>query len=134
MPISKEKLAVIHIAKAQIGLDDDLYREILLQEANVESSKYLTDVTFDKVMKRLKGLGFRQNQKAKKQNPNALPGPWQLEKIETLYKQLGWTDLKRQQGFAQRQIKKPWPQTRADANRIIEGLKAMISRNKEGRK
>lgn len=63
MPLSKKKLAVIHIAKAQVGMSDDEYRDLLASfqtdrgEA-VTSSKSLTDPQFDEIMDHFKTLGF----------------------------------------------------------------------------
>lgn len=59
MAISSRKIAVLHVAKAQLGLDDDAYRRILREEAGATSARQLTDVGFDTVMRRFQMLGFR---------------------------------------------------------------------------
>lgn len=63
--ISKAKKAVIHIAKVQVGMCDEEYRD-LLSSVGVASSKDLTDATFNKVMGRFEELGFRTTSKPRK--------------------------------------------------------------------
>jgi len=63
--ISKAKKAVIHIAKAQVGMCDEEYRD-LLSSVGASSSKELTDATFDEVMGRFETLGFRTTSKPRK--------------------------------------------------------------------
>ena len=54
-----EKLAVIHIARKQCGLDDACYRELLRSCAGVESSADLkTEAQFSAVMEAFNRLGF----------------------------------------------------------------------------
>lgn len=130
MGLNREQLAVIHIAKKELNLDDDLYRSILKSEAGVESSKSLSPQQFDQIMKRFKKLGFKKLTPKREKSGSALVLPSQMEFIEKLYDQLGWTERERRVGFNQRQITKPWPQSRSEANKIIEGLKAMIRRKK----
>ncbi len=137
--ISNQKKALIHVAKNELGLDDDLYREIMKQEAGVTSSSRLTDVTFEKVMSRFKKMGFKIKRERKKhqrrdeRKPDAVITVETTELIKMLYEELGW-DQKRRIGFNRRQTGKPWPQTRAEGNKVVEGLKAIIKRNnrKEG--
>lgn len=132
MAISNKKKAVLHVAKNKLGLDDDLYREILYQEARVKSSTKLSDSGFQKVMKRFETLGFKSMNHKPPRRRNNKPGeivtPGMQDFINDLYNKLGWDDSKRQIGFNRRQIGKPWPQTRTEANKIIEGLKAMVRR------
>ena len=71
--ISKAKKAVIHIAKAQTGMTDDEYRD-LLSSVGVASSTELTDATFDKVMDRFEALGFRTTSKPRKRRPRKVSG------------------------------------------------------------
>ena len=87
-------VAKIHIAKNQLGMDDDTYRAMLQSVAGVNSSKELTPQGIDAVIKHLKGLGavftvpkgkgkrphntYSQGDKAK-----------QLQKVEALLTDLG---------------------------------------------
>ena len=63
--ISKAKKAVIHIAKAQTGMTEDEYRD-LLGSVGAASSKELNNDTFDTVMARFEALGFRTTSKPRK--------------------------------------------------------------------
>jgi len=63
--ISNSKKAVIHIAKAQVGMSDGEYRD-LLSSVGAASSKELNDATFNKVMGRFETLGFRTTSKPRK--------------------------------------------------------------------
>jgi hypothetical protein len=137
--LTKQELALIHIAKAELGLTDDEYRDLLRSTCNVESSKQLTHRECDKLMRRFCDLGFKLKIKTPKPkirqtkiqatetDPDALVTPAQQFKIQELYGQLGW-NLERQNAFHQRMVKKSWPQTRAEANKITEALKAMVAR------
>lgn len=136
MGISKEQIKLLHVAARELNLDEDMYREILRQEAKVESSKDLNGWGFDKVMKRFTQLGFKKAGKpyrrpspAANQNPDphALVTVGMTIKIQKLYKEIGF-DLPRQRAFNLRVCKRPWPQTRAEGNQIIEALKKMAAR------
>ena len=62
--ISNAKKAVIHIAKAQTGMTDQEYRD-LLSSVDAASSKDLCDKTFSIVMKRFEDLGFQTTSKTR---------------------------------------------------------------------
>lgn len=53
------KLAKVHIAKKDMGLGDDLYRAILMDEFGVESSANLTDRELDRLIERFESRGWR---------------------------------------------------------------------------
>lgn len=55
----KRLIKLIHIAKSQLGLDEESYRELLQECAGVESSKDLDTMGFKAVMAELERLGFR---------------------------------------------------------------------------
>ncbi|MCO5065672.1 MAG: regulatory protein GemA [Rhizobiaceae bacterium] len=57
--IPAKKIALLHVAKRQLGLDEDTYRDILRRFGGVESSADLDPVEFEAVMIRMAGLGFR---------------------------------------------------------------------------
>lgn len=135
MKISNQEKALVHVAKNRLGLTDDEYRDLLHAECGVESAKDIDRRQLDRLMRRFRLMGFRgkikqETVKARQTDPGALPTPAQLHKIQGLYERLGW-NCERQLGFNNRQIKRPWPQTRAEANKIAEGLKAILARAKE---
>jgi phage gp16-like protein len=55
----RKTLAKIHIAKKDLGLDDDTYRAMLLELTGKSSSKDLTDQQLGKLMHHLKKRGFK---------------------------------------------------------------------------
>ncbi len=68
--IDNKKLALVHIVKKELGLEDGEYRDILEKAAGVRSAKYLDDEKFRKLMNYFArsshytvhpgGLSFRQ--------------------------------------------------------------------------
>lgn len=127
--ISNEQKAILHIAKQQLSLNREMYEAILYGAAGVRSSVDLDNAGFDKVMSRLEELGFENRAKKKPARRRSRPQdgitPAQQQLIRELYQELGWDDVARHVGFNKHQVKKPWPQTRAEANKVIEGLKAI---------
>lgn len=135
--INQRQRALLHVARRQLGLDEENYRSILRQAAGVESSRDLDPAGFDRVMEVLARMGFSPRRRYPSgrargaPDPDALVTPAQQKRMADLYTELGWTILERQRGFNRRVVHKPWPQTRGEANKIIEALKAMIARRKE---
>lgn len=135
--ISNAQKAVIHVAKTALRLRDEEYRALLKAEAGVASSADLDAAGFERLMKRFEKLGFVSTAKQRRRSrrvpaPAGMATPDQLALIQELYRQLGWSEVARQMGFSKRCCKKAFPQTRTDANKVIEGLKAMISRGATG--
>lgn len=134
--VTGSQLALIHVAKKELGLQEEDYRSILELYGGVSSAKHLTLEGFERVMKHLERLGFKSTNISSRQpkhrpycNADGIPYPAQLKMIEHHFETLGFHEVERRQGFCQRVIKKPWPQTRAEANKIFEALKAMVARN-----
>lgn len=55
----KRQIALIHIAKAQLGLSEEIYRELLQECGGVDSSKDLDIAGFRSVMQTLQNMGFK---------------------------------------------------------------------------
>lgn len=71
--ISNKKKAVIHIAKAQVGMTEQEYQD-LLGSVNVSSSKHLNNKAFSIVMQHFDSLGFKSKSKTRsKRKINNLP-------------------------------------------------------------
>ena len=51
-------IKLIHVAKTKLGLEDDVYRDILESTTGKTSSKLLTPAQLEAVLDRLKQLGF----------------------------------------------------------------------------
>jgi phage gp16-like protein len=75
------ELAKIHIAKKELGMDDDTYRDMLMQVAKVSSAADLTATGRGKVLEHLKKIGFK-GKKTYAKRPNTTDNKAQLAKIE----------------------------------------------------
>lgn len=137
MPIGRKKKALVHIAKEDLHLDEESYRQILKGVAGVESSTQLTVEGFEKVMRRFREMGF----KGLLPNPyHPIPkgrlipadSPQGLESITSsqqnfilyLLEKLNWDDG-HFHTFCQKIIKKSDPLTKRDGQKIIIGLMAI---------
>jgi len=137
--LTRQQLAVLHVAAKNLGLDRDTYEDVLFSAARVRSSKDLDAAGFEAVMERFKELGWTNpNQKPfRRRNPriqhaaplgNTVSGA-QQGLLQHLYSELGMDSLARQKGFNARVLRgRPWPQTRAEAGKVIEALKDMVER------
>ena len=63
---NKEK-AILHIAKAQLGMSDEAYSD-MLESVGVSSSKELDFKRYRELMERLKAAGFRKVHKSAKKS------------------------------------------------------------------
>jgi len=63
----KRELAQIHIAKTQLGMDDDTYRDMLWNIANVRSSRDLTTTGRLRILQYLRDKGWKKKLPAKAQ-------------------------------------------------------------------
>ena len=59
MSLPGRKIALVHVAKRQLGLDDESYRAVLARGAGVSSSRDLDQAGFDRLMAEFERLGFR---------------------------------------------------------------------------
>jgi hypothetical protein len=138
MPIGRKKKAIVHIAKEELHLDEESYRQILKGVAGVESSTQLTEAGFEKVMKRFQEMGFKgllpdpyqPVPKGRLIPPESPQGeqtitPSQLGFVSYLLRKLSWED-EHYHAFCRRIIKKPDPVTKRDGQKIIIGLMAIL--------
>lgn len=87
MTISREKLAVVHVAKAQLAMNDEDYRALLQRVASVSSSTALDDASFDRVMAEFERLGFRSvRTRTQATRREGMATPVQIGKIRALWK------------------------------------------------
>ena len=125
-------LAKIHVAKKQLALTDDSYRDLLRRITGAESAGGLTLAQLDAVLGEFTRLGFRQ---PKGQRPRS--GKAQVRMIYAVWKDMrplldnGSPDALR--AFCARQTKSPVtpdgisaPEflSAAQATKVLEGLKA----------
>jgi len=138
MAIGRKKKALVHIAKEDLHLDEESYRQILKGVAGVESSTQLSVEGFEKVMRRFEEMGFRgllpdPYQPAPKGRLIPSGSPQGFEGITTsqqdfvhyLLERLGW-DQGHYHAFCQRIVKKLEPSTKRDGQKIIIGLMAIL--------
>jgi len=128
--ISSKQKALIHIAKAQLGMDDETYRDILRVHGGAESSKYLDDLGCERVMKQFAALGFRRKKRRKAPDLSILATEGQRKVLYHLMEDLNWT-VKRLLGFVFKMAGKEHVETltREEASKCIEGLKKMRGRS-----
>ncbi len=138
MPIGRKKKALVHIAKEDLHLDEESYRQILKGVAGVESSAQLTREGFEKVMRRFQEMGFKgllpdpyqPVPKGRLIPPDSPQGqetitPSQLGFVSYLLEKLGW-DEGHYRAFCRRIIKRDEPLTKRDGQKMIIGLMAIL--------
>lgn len=123
-------MAKIHVAKKQLLMDEDDYRQILLDETGKQSLKQCSDKQLELVVSALKRKGFQPIQrKGVAMHPMA-------RKARALWVSLYHLGVVRNkeeealEAFAKRQLgcdRLIWAR-QSDANRLIEALKAMAVR------
>lgn len=59
MALSKAQTSMLHVAKRQLGLDDDAYRAVLRRTAGVTTSRALDNHGLDSVLAELERLGWK---------------------------------------------------------------------------
>jgi hypothetical protein len=129
--ITKAQIQLIHIAKHQLGLDTDLYRDILFNLFGKRSSKDLTYYQGVELINHLKSCGFViQGRKHIADNIIHLTTPAQRRLIDVLSKRFTWRcrdgftiwlQRQRDKGF----IKSVALNKSSDARWVIEKLKLM---------
>lgn len=84
--IRRRDLALIHLAKKDLGLDEDMYRDILMQCCGVESAAELDPANRRKLLAFFRGRGWgrKDHSKNRPHNMNAPDRARMLKKIEAL--------------------------------------------------
>ncbi len=124
MTVDHKKLAVIHIVKRELDLDDDLYRDILERETGVRSAKDLDEKGFRRLMRYFAGS------KHYRINKYGLTFRQKLF-IKHLVDDLGW-DMQHFKNFLNKYYKKTELDklTKREASKLIESLKNISKREK----
>jgi len=138
-PLSREKIALVHIAAHQLHMNDADYRALLMQTAGVNSSSGLNEAGFRAVMLRMEKLGFSHAKNVTAPAPppplygkrDGMATPAQVSAILRLWARWHGRDDARALGHwldhsfhvsDLRFVDSP------TAQKAIEGLKAMIAR------
>ena len=128
----KSKIAKVHIAKAQLNMDDEVYRALLIRVAGKDSCSKMNERELDTVLSELRRLGFVETRR--KTDAAAPPKPKadieaMCRKINALLLNSGRTweyahslaermfNIKRVQWLNPRQIHKLVAALQIDANR-----------------
>jgi len=121
------QIAKIHIAKAQLNMDDDSYRAFLMRVAGVKSCKQLTPKQLGRVLFELEKLGFKptQSKKAGRARPRLPESRAKiLSKIEALLSEAG-RPFNYADGMAQQMFKRQRLEWLADSE-LYKVLQALI--------
>lgn len=91
--ITKKQIALLHVAKRDLGLTDDDYRAILARYGNCESASDLDAFGFEHVMRYFTALGFRSTwTKRTYGNRPDMASPAQIDLMRSLWKQFSGQD------------------------------------------
>lgn len=140
-PRRRAMTAKIHVAKKQLQLDEDDYRQILLEESGRTSSADCTEAELERVLKRFEALGFKPLGKTGSGagatgafRPAQHPVARKARALWISLHHLGAVDSpteKALEAFARRQLKCDrlvWADQR-QGYKLIEALKAMAVRH-----
>lgn len=127
-------LAAIHVAKKQLCLDDDAYRDVLVQVTGKSSAGDMTEAERSRVLSRFREMGFTRSDKAARK---ALGGQY-AKKLQALWIAAWNLGLARDRrdsalvSFVKRQTGLDhvrFLQYPEDAAKAIEALKAWMKRD-----
>lgn len=91
--ITTSQIALIHVAKKQLGLDDDMYRAILQIHGRVESSKDLDAAGFEAVMRYFNKCGFKSTWRELTYGDRpGMASPRQVKRIRALWREYSGAD------------------------------------------
>jgi phage gp16-like protein len=133
---SKADLAKIHIAKKELGLTDEVYRDILSMRFGVNSAAKLTDRQATVLLNTFKAKGWKER-KSKKASTSPMYIDAQMRKVVAMWITLGQKSVLRNssdqalQAYVKRMTKRDnlkWC-NRDDLYLLIEGLKSWGTRN-----
>lgn len=90
MGLTNKQKAVLHVAKARLGLDEETYRDMLEAQAGVRSSTALDYRGFLAVMKHLEACGFskcgmRNAERGEKRERPGMATEAQIRKIKAVW-------------------------------------------------
>lgn len=135
--IPAKKIALLHVARKQLGLDEDSYRDILRRWGGVETSAELDAFGFEKVMIRMEGLGFRSTwTKRTFGDREGMATPAQVDYMRRLWEELDPGDV-REAHFSAWLTKYHHVSalrfvSAEKAKSVIPALKAMVGRRRKG--
>lgn len=97
--ISSGQRALLHVARAKLGMSEEAYRALVARAAGVASSRDLDRAGFDRVVAELQRLGFRSSSAAAAervgQRREGMATPAQLHAIKHAWRQFTGSDDER---------------------------------------
>lgn len=134
--IGREKLALVHVARRALQMDEDVYRATLYEVAGVDSAANLSEVGFRAVMARMDQLGFSATRPASRRSEHPGDRPGMATGAQVSYIRWLWA---RWLGRSDEAALIRWIEDRyrvsairfldvVAAQKAIEGLKQMIGR------
>ncbi len=126
--------AKVHVAVKQLAMNDDDYRQIILDESGQISLKACSDKQVERVLGRLTALGFKPLPKKGSQSGAQHPMAKKARALWISLHHLGVIENPSEQAleaFAKRQLnceRLVWAR-QSDGYRLIEALKVMAKRN-----
>ena len=123
--MDKNKLAVVHIVKKELGMSDAEYRKILRTVAGVESAKDLDEANFRRLM------NYFVRSKHYRANPSGLTLRQKML-VKYLVQQMGWDDT-HLNNFIHKYYhdRALGTLTRKEAIKLIESLKKVKAHSQE---
>lgn len=86
--LSQKQIAVLHVARRDLNLTDESYRDILMRIGGCESSRDLHPIAFERVMAYFAKLGFRSTWTQRTfGNRPGMASPAQVDLIRKLWRQ-----------------------------------------------
>ena len=136
--IDHKQKVLIHIAKAQLGLSDEAYRELLMDRypgCFEGSCRELTYKEAEDLINHFTGMGFVIRKKKRKPLPRGIPEVFtdkhpMAGKIDRLRADVRWHFEDGYERFIKKMLKKDRITTTAEASKVIEALKAMRARQR----
>lgn len=133
--IPQQRAAIFGLAKTR-GLNDEMLHSLIEAEVEKTSIKELSFAEANKVIVALGGKSFLRGQSPrrtrqhhhKESGVTQIVTEEQLALINKLALKRNWTATSLD-NFCRRMLKRPRPKTTIEANKIIEALKAMNSRD-----
>lgn len=134
--VGRKQLAVVHMAAAELKLDDVTYRDVLDRFAGVTSAKDLDTQGFTAVMAYFTALGFRSSwtQRTYGRRPG-MASPKQIDLIRKLWRDWSGADDEAALG---RWLDRSFHVSalrfldRSGADKAVNGLRAMLHRKTAG--
>jgi phage gp16-like protein len=130
--ITAKQITVVHLAKARLGLEDDMYREILQKLGGVASAKQLDAAGFEAVMEYFASCGFQSTwRKRTFGNRPGMATPPQVDLIRGLWRDFSGAD---DEAALNKWLERSFHITalrfldKVMAQKAITGLKKMLAR------